>query len=142
MTELFYAWLAVAVLALIIEMFSGTLYGLSFSLSGFLLAIYVAVTQDTQLTLTQALIFAVTGAAFCFVFPKLFNRAGAGFKQGLDAVVGKTFPLKKVGDDFKVTVEGVDYLVNPDCVTEGFAPKAKVRVESHTSGVITVSLVK
>lgn len=142
MSELFYAWLAVAVLALIIEMFSGTLYGLSFSLSGFLLAIYVAVSQDTQLTLTQALIFAVTGAAFCFAFPKLFKNAGAGFKQGLDAVVGKSFPLKKVGDDFKVTVEGVDYLVDPECVTEGFVPKAKVRIDSHSSGIVTVSLVK
>lgn len=44
MSELFYGWLAVAVLALIIEMFTATLYGLSFSLSAFLIAAYVAIS--------------------------------------------------------------------------------------------------
>ncbi|MDQ1344353.1 MAG: hypothetical protein QG650_1074 [Patescibacteria group bacterium] len=142
MPEVFYGWLAVAVVALILEMFSGTLYGLSFSLSGFIIAAYVAITGETELTIAQALIFAISGAVFCFVFPKWFNKTRTEFKQGLDAVVGKTFPLKKVGDDFKISVDGVDYLVDSDCVTDGFAPKAKVRIESHASGTLTVSLVK
>lgn len=139
MNELFYGWLAVAVLALIVEMFSGTLYGLSFSLSAFLIAAYVSVTGETQLSLAQALIFAVSGAVFCFVFPKWFNKTRTEFKQGLDTAVGKTYALKKVGEDFKVSIDGVDYLVDPDCVTESFAPKARVRVESHASGIVTVS---
>ena len=60
MSELFYGWLAFGVLALILEMFTGTLYGLSFSLSAFLLAAYVAITKETDLSVGQALIFAVS----------------------------------------------------------------------------------
>ena len=142
MFELFYGWLAVAVLALIIEMFSGTLYGLSFSLSAFLIAAYVAITGETDLSIAQSLIFAVSGAIFCFVFPIWFNQPKDEFKQGLDAAVGKTFPLKKVGDHFKVAVDGVDYLVEESCVTDEFAPKAKVKLVSHKSGNLIVTLVK
>lgn len=96
MTDLFYWWLAFAVLALIVEMFSGTLYGLSFSLSAFLVAAYVAVTKETDVGIVQALIFAVTGAVFCFVFPAWFNKSGEEFKQGLDVAIGKAYVLKKV----------------------------------------------
>lgn len=142
MSELFYGWLAVAVLALIVEMFSGTLYGLSFSLSAFLIAAYVAITGETDLSIAQSLIFAVSGAVFCFVFPIWFNQTKDEFKQGLDAAVGKIYVLKKVGDQFKVAVDGVDYLVDESCVTEGFTPKAKVKLVSHKSGNLVVSLQK
>jgi membrane protein implicated in regulation of membrane protease activity len=142
MSELFYGWLAIAVLAFIIEMFSGTLFGLSFSFSAFLVAAYVAITGETAVTLVQAGIFAITGALFCFLFPRWFNRPEPGFKQGLDAAVGKSYPLKKAGDDWKVTIDGVDYLVDDDCVTDAFAAKKKVRVESHDSGIVTVSISK
>lgn len=142
MTELFYGWLAFAVFALILEMFTGTLYGLSFSLSAFLLAAYVAITKETDLSVWQAVIFAVSGAVFCFVFPIWFNNTKNEFKQGLDASVGKTYSLKKVGDDYKVAIDGVDYLVDESCVTEGFAPKAKVKLVSHRAGTLTVTLLK
>ncbi|MFZ3232897.1 MAG: hypothetical protein WA194_05195 [Patescibacteria group bacterium] len=142
MSELFYGWLAFAVLALILEMFTGTLYGLSFSLSAFLLAAYVAITKETDLSVGQAVIFAVSGAVFCFVFPIWFNNTKTEFKQGLDASVGKTYSLKKVGDDYKVAIDGVDYLVDENCVTENFTPKAKVKLVSHRSGTLTVTLQK
>lgn len=141
MSELFYAWSAFAVLAFIVEMFSGTLYGLSFSLSGVVVAIYVLITGEKDLSIVQALLFAVTGTALCFVFPKIF-KTRTEFKQGLDAHVGKKFVLKKVGEDFKIAIDGVDYLVDDACVTERFAPKAKVVFKSHDSGIITVSLVE
>jgi membrane protein implicated in regulation of membrane protease activity len=141
MSELFYGWLAVAVLALIIEMFTATLYGLSFSLSAFLIAAYVAISGETELTLAQSLIFAVSGAIFCFVFPLWFNKtSGPEFKQGLDAAIGHAYPLKKVGDTFKITVDGVEYPVDDDCVTSDFAPKKKAKVVSHHAGVIKAVL--
>jgi membrane protein implicated in regulation of membrane protease activity len=141
MSELFYGWLAIGVLAFIVEMFSGTLYGLSFAFSGFILAGYVAVTGDTEITLVQAAIFAITGIVFCFLFPRWFNRSETEFKHGLDAAVGKSYPLKKVGDDWKVTIDGVDYLVTDESVTDAFAAKKKVRVDSHESGSVKVSIV-
>lgn len=44
MSELIYGWLAIGVLALIIEMVTASLYGLSFSFSAFLIAAYVAIS--------------------------------------------------------------------------------------------------
>lgn len=142
MSELFYGWLCFAVIALIVEMFSGTLFGLSFSVSAFIVAAYVAVTKEADLSIAQAVIFAVTGSALCFVLPSFFKKTRNEFKQGLDAVIGKTFVLKKIGEDYKVSVDGVDYLVEESCVTEDFAPKKRVRLDSHRSGVLTVSLLK
>lgn len=139
MNELFYGWLAFAVLAFIVEMFSGTLYGLSFSLSALVVAAYVAVTGETGITLAQALIFAAAGTPLCFLFPKIF-RTKTEFKQGLDAHVGKKFSLKKVGDDFKVSIDGVDYLVDPDCVTSAFENKKKVVLVSHEDGALVVEI--
>lgn len=140
MSELFYGWLAIAVFALILEMFTGTLYGLSFSLSGFLIAAYVAISGETELTLAQSIIFAVSGLIFCFVFPTWFNKSKTEFKQGLDAAIGHAYPLKKVGDTFKIIIDGVEYPVDDDCVTPDFVTKKKAKVVSHHAGVIKAAL--
>ncbi len=138
MSELFYTWLAIGVVALIVEAVTTAFFALAFALSAFIIAAYVAFSGETAFTLPQAAIFVVTGAVFAFFFPKWFNRRGGGYKQGLDSAVGKTYHLKRVADDWKVAIDGVDYLVDEDCVTEAFAIGVKVRVESHASGSVTV----
>ena len=100
-------WLALGVFLLMIEMFTGTLYGLSLSIAAFVLAMYVYYTGETSLTLTQAIIFCSISSILCYFFPKWFKPTGSTEFNGsvLDRAVGSMLPLKESKGVYRVSIE-------------------------------------
>ncbi len=142
MTNLFYIYIAAGVLFLLIEMMTATLYWLSVSIACFVLALYVYVTGDTTMTVIQWLFLAGISASFSVALPKWLKPNTENLKSGLDAHIGKTFHLERIGSDWKVKIDGVDYLIEDDSETPEFEAGKKVRLESHKSGILNVSVVK
>ncbi|MDD5376858.1 MAG: NfeD family protein [Candidatus Gracilibacteria bacterium] len=142
MSNLFYIYLASGVFFLLIEMLTATFYGLSVSVACFVLAMYVYMTGDASMTVTQGILLAVISALFAYFLPKWLRPNTPNLKSGLDAHIGQSFRLERVGTDWKVKIDGVDYLIDDDSETPDFEVGKKVRLESHDSGILKVSVVK
>ena len=143
MSNLVYIWLATGIFFFLIEMFTATFYGLSISIAGFVLAVYVYLTGDVTITVVQGVILAVVSAVFAYALPKWLKPSHTEeFKSGVDAHIGKKFHLEKVGSDWKIKIDGVDFLINEDCITSDFEAGARVVIVSHKGGVLTVLLAK
>lgn len=140
MSNLFYIYLASGIFFLLIEMLTATFYGLAISIASFVLAVYIYFTGDATMTIAQGVILVVISAIFAYVLPKWLRPNTPDFKSGLDAHVGQKCHLARVGDDWKVKIDGVDYLVDEDCVTPDFKEGEKVQLESHASGIVTISI--
>ncbi|MDP2103631.1 MAG: hypothetical protein Q8K26_01770 [Candidatus Gracilibacteria bacterium] len=141
MSNLFYIYLASGIFFLLIEMLTATFYGLAVSVASVLLAVYVYVTGDTTVTVIQGTIFVIVSAISAYFLPKWLQPNTEALKSGLDAHVGKSFRLERVGADWKVKIDGVDYLIDDDSETPEFEIGKKVRLVSHKSGVLKVELV-
>lgn len=74
MNDLIVLCVSAGVFFFILEMFTGTFYGLSMSIAAFLLALFVYVTGDTSFTVTHAFIFAALSGIFSWISPKIFAR--------------------------------------------------------------------
>lgn len=142
MSNLFYIYLASGVFFLLIEMLTATFYGLAVSVASFILAMYVFVTGDITVTVIQWVIFVIFSGFFAYTLPKWLQPNTEALKSGLDAHVGKAFRLERVGNDWKVKIDGVDYLIDDDSETPEFEVGKKVRLESHRAGVLKVELVR
>jgi len=142
MSNLFYIYLASGVFFLLIEMLTATFYGLAISVASFILAVYVFVTGDVNVTVLQGIIFVIVSAISAYFLPKWLQPDTETLKSGLDAHVGKSFRLERVGNDWKVKVDGVDYLIDDDSETPEFEVGKKVRLVSHRAGVLKVSLME
>lgn len=140
--NLLFIYLASGVFFLLIEMLTATFYGLSVSVSFFVLALYVYITGDTEMTVVQGLMLVIVSAILAYFLPKWLNPRTEAFKSGLDAHIGQSFRLERVGTDWKVKIDGVDYLIDEDSVTLDFAAGKKVRLDGHDAGVLKVTLVK
>lgn len=142
MSNLLFIYLASGVFFLLIEMLTATFYGLSVSITCFVLAIYIYITGDATLTIAQGIILVVISGTFAYLLPKYLKPNTPDFKSGLDAHIGQKFHLEKVGSDWKVKIDGVDYLIDENSETPDFEVGKKVKIMSHKSGIVTVSVVK
>ncbi len=142
MSNLVYIYLASGVFFLLIEMLTATFYGLSISITCFILAFYVYTTGDVTVTIAQGFILVIISAIFAYFLPKWLQPNTPDFKSGLDAHIGKIFHLEKVGSDWKVKIDGVDYLIDEESETPDFIVGQKVRLESQSSGILKVSIVR
>lgn len=73
----------------------------------------------------------MSSGVFAYFLPKwLMDRMakGSGFKSGLDAAIGKSYPAHLVGKDWKIKVDGVDYLLHDESVLADLAEGEKLRV--------------
>ncbi|MBP8016435.1 hypothetical protein KAZ01_00360 [Candidatus Gracilibacteria bacterium] len=141
MQEIFYGWIAVGIVFIIIEFFTTTLYGLSMSIASFIVAIYIYLFKiDSVYDIYTYIIFAFFSIIFVVAFPKLFNPKVEGFKQGLDDQIGKIFKLKKVGENWKTEIDGIDYLIDDNSITDDFESGKKVILKSCKGGLLTVEL--
>jgi len=120
MSNLVYIYLASGIFFLLLEMLTATFYGLSISISSFILALYVYFTGDATMTIAQGLILVIASAIFAYILPKKLKPHTEAFKTGLDTHIGQSFRLEKVGSDWKVKIDGVDYLVEDDSITPEF----------------------
>lgn len=139
--ESLYIWLAAGVVFLIIEMMTVTLYWLSMSIAAFVVALYVYLTKAESADITQIIIFVVISTVCIFIFPKFFKLSKWTAKIWIDAYVGRTFKLKKVGNDWKVEIEWVAYLIDDNSVTPDFEEWKKIKVVSYEWTSLNVILV-
>lgn len=140
--ELFYIYLASGVFFLLIEMLTATFYGLSVGLACFILAVYVYVTKDPSVTIIQGVVLAIASLVFAYFLPKWLKPHGEALKSWLDAHIGQSFRLERVGSDWKVKIDGVDYLVSDDSETPDFKSGKKVRLDGHDGAVLRVSVLQ
>ena len=140
--NLFYIYLASGIFFLLIEMLTATFYGLSMSVACFILAVYVYATGDTSMTAIQGGLLAVTSAVFAYFLPKWMMSHAKVLKSGLDLHIGHSFRLEQVGTDWKIKIDGVDYLIGEESVTDEFAPGKKVMLEGHDGGILKVTIMK
>lgn len=133
-----YFWAAVGVLFLIVEVTTGTFYGLAVALAAFVTATFVLVTGDHTWTLPQFLVFFVASVVLCLALPSLLAHKGDA-PVGLAATVGRGSKLKKSGDHWKIDIDGVQYLVHDDCVRPDFADGKAVTISGVKDGLPTVA---
>lgn len=119
-----------------------TLYGLSMSIWAFVVAIYVYFMHLNNLDTIQIVIFALVSTFCIFVFPKFFHLSKWTAKIWIEMYIGKIRTLKKVWNDWKISIDWVDYLINEDSITDDFAEWKKVKVDSCDWTILNVSLVK
>ncbi len=144
MNQMLILWLSAGVFFFIIEMFTGTLYGLSLSLAGFLLAGYVWFTGENSFTLIQAIVLALSSGIFSYFFPKWFaekdSKNAAYSNNPLEREIGKTFVLVETKGVYKISIDGVDYRVADDSVTKHFAGGKKVLLDESSGSMVKVTL--
>lgn len=114
MSELLLFWIGAGILFLIIEMITTAFYGLSLALSALVVALYVWLLGEQNVSIIQGLIFAIVSALTSYGLTRLFSDNSKETPQGLDIYIGQSRKVKKVGEDFKVTLDGVDYFVEID----------------------------
>ena len=114
MTSLFLFWIGVGIGFLIIEMITVTFYGLSISLASFVTALYVWYTGILDVNIVQGIIFVLVTLVTSYFLPKLLTPKGEQKAQGLDTYFGEIRHVKKVGEDYKIVLDGIDYILDVD----------------------------
>ena len=128
-------WIAIAIFFLIIEMVTATFYGLSLALSAAIVAIVTYIIQEPTLTILQGWVFAIASLIFALIIPKLLISHEPITPQGADKYIGQIRSTKKVGGEFKISLDGVDYLVDSD---EELVAGDKVEVVGHKGASMKV----
>jgi membrane protein implicated in regulation of membrane protease activity len=142
MSQLLIFWLITGMFFVIIEMFTVTLYGICVSIAAFTVALYVWITKDTEVNTIQTVIFAVVSAVLSYFLPKHFQKhSGTRSDNPIDMEAGKIFVLHESKGEYRINIEGANYLVNDSCVTNEFADGKKVILKSHTGSRVIVKIV-
>lgn len=119
MSSLLLFWIGTGIIFLIVEMITATFYGLSVAIAAFILAVYVWLTGETSIDLLQGTSFAIVTFIAAYFLPKLLVSGAPDTPQGIDRYIGEKRKAKKVGDDLKIVLDGVDYLVLGDDIEAG-----------------------
>lgn len=118
--ELFYFWIGAFIFFLIIELVTATFYWLALSIASAVTAFYVWYFGADALDVTQGVIFALTAFIASYFLPRLLTpTSDHEAPQWIDLYIGQKRKLKKVGDSFKISLDGVDYLVEWDDIGAG-----------------------
>ncbi len=112
--EHLYYWLALGILFIIVELATATFYGLSLALAAGITAIYVFFMGETSFTLIQGLIFVLASALFAYYLPKVLISSSPDVPQWGDKYITEKRTAKKVWGDLKISLDGVDYLIESD----------------------------
>ena len=128
-------WIAIAIFFLIIEMVTATFYGLSLALSAAIVAIVTYIIQEPTLTILQGWVFAIASLIFALIIPKLLVSHEGDMPQWADKYIAQVRSVKKVGGDYKISLDGVDYLVDSD---EELVVGDKVEVVGHQGASMKV----
>ena len=132
-----YTWIIIAVVFLIIEVFTTTLYGLSLSIASVIVALYVWYTWESSFSLIQSVIFVISSAILAYFIPSYFMRQTPTKSQGMDAYIGKKGKIVETQQWIKVELDGVPYqILNEDEKT--FKSGDPVKVIGHTGWVFDV----
>lgn len=138
LSHLPYFWAAVAVLFLVVEVVTGTFYGLAVALAAFITAGFALAAGTQDWTLPQFLVFFGASVVLCVVLPGWFSGRSKAPAVGLEATVGRSAKLRKAGEHWKVEIDGVPYLVHESSEKPGFSEGASVKVTGVKDGLPTV----
>lgn len=138
MSSLLIFWIAVGIGFLIVEMITVTFYGLAISLAGFVVAGFVWYMGSTEIAIIQGVIFAIVSFFASFFLPRILTSQVEEKAQWLDSYLGETRKVKKVWEDFKVVLDGIDYIVDIDGVNVWDRVKLTSRKGSIFRGEIIV----
>jgi membrane protein implicated in regulation of membrane protease activity len=138
MSSLLIFWISVGIGFLIIEMITVTFYGLAISFSAFSVALYVWYFGWTDVNIIQWVIFAVVSLFTSYFFPKWLSPKWEEKAQWLDTYIGETRKVKLVWEDYKVTFDGIDYIVDIDGVVAG----KKVTITGRKGSLFYGTIVK
>lgn len=142
MSQLLIFWIATGIFFIIIELFTVTLYGVSVSIAAFAVATYVWVNKDTSITIPQTLLFATVSIILSYYLPKYFKETGVSRSDNpIEIKVGEMFVLKESKGEYRINIEGINYLVKDSCVTKDFADGKKVILKSHSGTQVIVEIV-
>lgn len=143
MSQLLIFWIATGVFFIIIELFTVTLYGFCISIAAFIVATYVWFTKDTNITIPQTLLFVGVSVVLSYYVPKYFksNTSTSRSDNPLEIHVDEMFVLKESKGEYRINVEGVNYLVKDACVTKDFADGKKVILKAHAGTQVIVEVV-
>lgn len=120
MSTLLLFWIGIGLVFLIVEMITAAFYGLSIAIAAFVLALYCWFMGIDSIDIWQWVIFAVTTFCSAYFLPKLLTSNAPDIPQGIDKYIGERRKVKKVGDDFKIVLDGVDHMVvGDDDIDEG-----------------------
>lgn len=133
-----YFWAAVGVLFLVVEVATGTFYGLAVALAAFIASAFTLVTDARAWTLPQFLVFFGASLVLCVALPNLLAHKGHA-PVGLEATVGRAAKLKKSGEHWKIEIDGVQYLVHDSSVRADFADGKAVTISGVKDGLPTVA---
>lgn len=114
MSTLLLFWIGTGIVFLIVEMITATFYGLSVAIAAFALALYCWFFGTTSIDVLQGVVFAVVTFLSAYLLPKILISHSPDVPQGIDRYVGEKRKTKKVGDDYKIVLDGVEYLVLSD----------------------------
>jgi membrane protein implicated in regulation of membrane protease activity len=122
---------------LLIEIVTSTFYGLSLSIASFVVAVWVYFSWALTLSLLHAVIFLILSVILSYFLPKFLTPEGKNLPQWLDKYIGETRKLKKSGDEYRVTLDGVEYVVEGDALASGKTFRIEGRKGMIFSGSIT-----
>ncbi len=94
------------------------------------------------MTVIQGVLLAIISIIFAYLLPNWLKPHSEVLKSGLDNHVGQSFRLERIGSDWKIKVDGVDYLIDDSSETPDFAVGKKVRLDANHAGVLQVSVLK
>lgn len=72
---------------------------------------------------------------FAFVLPRILSSREPDVPQGMDRYIGEKRTIKKMGGDMKISLDGVDYLIDTD---DEIATGDKVEVTGHKGAAMRV----
>jgi membrane protein implicated in regulation of membrane protease activity len=136
--DFMYTWLALAVIFIILELLTATFYGLSLALASIVTGIYVYFSWETLMTLNQWIIFVIASAIFAYFLPKYLVSDTPDMPQGVDQYIGEKRNIKKVWWDLKISLDGVDYLIESD---DDISAWDKVEIIGHKGASMKVKKV-
>lgn len=85
------------------------------------------------------MIFAVASAIFSYFLPNYLKSSLPDTPQGTDRYIGEKRSVKKVGGDMKISLDGVDYLIESD---DDIASGDRVEVTGHKGVSMKVKKLK
>lgn len=139
--ELYYIWFWVGIIFLIVEVLTFTFYWLAMAIASFIVALIVYLNWDTSFTIFQSLVFIFIATWFSLFAVKYLRPKKISKAVWLDSYIWANVKLEKVGDDWKIKIDWVDYLIDDDSISDIFEVWKKVKIIGHNSWSFKVELI-
>lgn len=140
--DAWYVWIIAGIAFILVEFFTFAFYGASLALAAFVTAIYAFSMDERLTTINQTLVFVAMSTLLCIVLPRMVRRfIPDTVKIGADRYIGTKATLMRHGTEYKIRLDGVEYLVDSDSLPVDTPAGQEVRIVSHQSGTFRVEVI-